>query len=43
MMHGPMNIDSTSFSYMANEVMLELVTRICNELNIEMKVWGRDE
>jgi len=29
---------STSFSYMANKIMLELITGICNELNIEMKV-----
>lgn len=28
----------TSFSNMANEIMLELITVICNELNIEMKV-----
>lgn len=28
----------TSFSNMANDIMLELITAICNELNIEMKV-----
>lgn len=28
----------TSFSNMANEIMLELITVINNELNIEMKV-----
>jgi hypothetical protein len=29
---------STSFSNMANEIVLELITVICNELNIETKV-----
>jgi hypothetical protein len=28
---------------MANEIMLELINVIYNELNIEMKVGGRDE
>jgi len=28
----------TSYSYMAKEITLELITGICNELNIEMKV-----